>query len=152
MYPVDVGSKLAGEDEAVNALLQTGDVHDLHKVSLHCAQLLGVTHTLVLWMLTLLMQTHGSNMIGLFNAVVTLIVQSKHCLPVQASKESGHITGYNAALRWDETWGVYLKVEADVLALLVIRHRSGQRIQLVNGQRTVIHFHQSCLHWGSRAN
>ena len=47
-YSVDVGGKLAGEDEAINALLQAGNVHDLHKVSLYCAQLLGIAHPLVL--------------------------------------------------------------------------------------------------------
>lgn len=52
-YPVDVGSKLAGEDEAVNALLQTWDVHDLHKIAFDSAQLLRIAYTLVLWMLTL---------------------------------------------------------------------------------------------------
>ena len=52
-YPVDVGSKLPSEDEAVNALLQAGNVHNFHKVALNCAQLLRVTHALVLGMLTL---------------------------------------------------------------------------------------------------
>jgi len=52
-YPVDVGSKLAGENEAVNALLEAGDVHDLQEVALHSAQLLGVTHPLVLGVLPL---------------------------------------------------------------------------------------------------
>ena len=44
---------MTGEDEAVNALLQARDVHDLHKVALHRAQLLRVTHTHVLWVLAL---------------------------------------------------------------------------------------------------
>ncbi|KAA6425290.1 MAG: hypothetical protein FRX49_04784 [Trebouxia sp. A1-2] len=48
VYPVDVGYKLAGEDEAVNALLEARDVHDLQEVALHSAQLLGVTQALVL--------------------------------------------------------------------------------------------------------
>lgn len=52
-YPVDVWGKLAGEDEAVNALLEARDVHDLHKVSLHSPQLFRVTLPLVLWVLTL---------------------------------------------------------------------------------------------------
>ena len=42
--------------------------------------------------------------------------------------------------------GEDLQVEADVLALLVVRHSPRQRVQLVNGQCTVIHLHQSCLH------
>ena len=62
-YPVDVGGKLASEDEAVNALLQARDVHDLHKIAFHCAQLLGVTQPLVLGVLSLhthtLMQIEG---------------------------------------------------------------------------------------------
>ena len=53
MYPVDVGCKLAGEDEAVNALLEARDVLDLQEVALHCAQLLGITHPLVLGVLPL---------------------------------------------------------------------------------------------------
>lgn len=53
MYPVDVGCKLAGEDEAVNALLEARDVHDLQEVALHSAQLLGVTQALVLGVLAL---------------------------------------------------------------------------------------------------
>ena len=36
-YSVDVWGKLAGEDEAVNALLQAWDVHDLHKVAFNSA-------------------------------------------------------------------------------------------------------------------
>ena len=52
-YSVDVGGKLAGEDEAVNALLQAWDVHDLHEIAFDCAQLLRVADTLVLRMLTL---------------------------------------------------------------------------------------------------
>lgn len=52
-YPVDCGSKLTGEYEAVNALLQARDVHDLYKVALHCAQLLRVSYTHVLWVLAL---------------------------------------------------------------------------------------------------
>ncbi len=52
-YSVDVGGELAGEDEAVNALLQTWDVHDFHKVALDSPQLLRVAHTLMLRMLTL---------------------------------------------------------------------------------------------------
>ncbi len=53
VYPVDVGCKLAGEDEAVDALLEAGDVHNLQEVALHSAQLLGVTHPLVLGVLPL---------------------------------------------------------------------------------------------------
>ncbi len=52
-YPVDVGGKLASEDEAVNALLQARDVHDLQEVALHSAQLLRVTQAFVLRVLTL---------------------------------------------------------------------------------------------------
>ena len=52
-YSVDVWSKLAGEDEAVDALLQAGDVHDLHKVALHSAELLRITQSLVFGVLTL---------------------------------------------------------------------------------------------------
>ncbi len=65
MYPVDVGCKLAGEDEAVNALLEAGDVHDLQEVALHSAQLLGVTHPLVLGVLPLCHQhlTFGTLML-----------------------------------------------------------------------------------------
>lgn len=40
----------------------------------------------------------------------------------------------------------YLQVEADVLALLVIRNSPGQGIQLINGEGAVIHLHQGCLH------
>ena len=59
-YSVDVWSKLAGEDEAVNALLQTRDVHDLHKVALHSAKLLRITHSLVFGVLTLHIQAKRS--------------------------------------------------------------------------------------------
>ena len=52
-HSLNGGSKLASEDEAVNALLQARNVHDLCKVALHCAQLLGITQALVLWMLSL---------------------------------------------------------------------------------------------------
>lgn len=53
LYPMDGRSKLPSEDEAVNALLQAGDVHDLHKVPLHSPKLLGIAHTLVLGVLAL---------------------------------------------------------------------------------------------------
>ena len=68
MYPVDVGCKLAGEDEAVNALLEARDVHDLQEVALHSAQLLGVTHPLVLGVLPLHHQdlTCGISSLGQF--------------------------------------------------------------------------------------
>lgn len=52
-YPVDVGSKLAGEYEAVDALLQARDVHDFQEVALHSAQLLGIAQPHVLGVLPL---------------------------------------------------------------------------------------------------
>ena len=55
-HSVNVWGKLAGEDEAVNALLQTRDVHDLHKVAFHGAELLRVTHSLVFGVFTLHIQ------------------------------------------------------------------------------------------------
>ena len=55
-YSVDVGGKLAGEDEAVDALLQAWNVHDLHKVAFNSAKLLRVIHSLVLRMLALYRQ------------------------------------------------------------------------------------------------
>ena len=53
------GGKLAGKDEAVDALLQSGDVHDLCEVTLHGAQLLAITCALVLGMLAL---SHNSSL------------------------------------------------------------------------------------------
>lgn len=52
-YSVDVGGKLAGEDEAVNALLQAWDFHYLHEIAFDSAQLLRVAYALVLRVLTL---------------------------------------------------------------------------------------------------
>ena len=62
-YSVNVGGKLAGEDEAVNALLQTRDVHDLHKVALHSAKLLRIAHSLVFGVLTLHIQSRHSQVL-----------------------------------------------------------------------------------------
>ena len=52
-YSVDVWGKLAGEDEAVDALLKARDVHDLHKVAFHRAKLLRIAQSLVFGVLTL---------------------------------------------------------------------------------------------------
>lgn len=52
-YPGHVAGESAGEDEALDALLQAGNVLDLQEVALNSAQELGVLHALVLRMLAL---------------------------------------------------------------------------------------------------
>ena len=77
-YPVDVGSKLAGEDEAVDALLKARDVHDLQEVALHSAQLLGVAHPHVLGVFPLHRQR-----------VASIIVMTSNCTGLAA--RSAHV-------------------------------------------------------------
>ena len=56
-HPLHARLKGAREDEAVDALLQARDGHDLHKVALHRTQQRSIAHALVLWVLSLRMTT-----------------------------------------------------------------------------------------------
>jgi len=61
-YPLGCGAVGAGEDEAVDALLQARDVHDLDEVPLHGAQQRRVALALVLRVLTLQINCNPSGM------------------------------------------------------------------------------------------
>ena len=54
-HPLHGGVEGAGEDKAVDALLQARDGIDLHKVALNRPQQAGLAHTLVLGVLALRM-------------------------------------------------------------------------------------------------
>ena len=78
------GGKLAGKDEAVDALLQSGNVHDLCEVTFHGAQLPGITCALVLGMLAL---EHNSSLYQLvmvcpwthIEKIFTGVVEHRSC-------------------------------------------------------------------------
>jgi len=158
----------ADKDKAVDALLQPGNDHDFCKVALNSPQQAGIVHAPVLGVLALHIRESIivlQYICGLNSLLATTwdphIMSLPRCyrvprtlfspISIRSTCQTGNPLprqAYTERLPWRRVLKrqTYPKEEAQVSALLVLRHCPAQRCQLLHRQLAVIHAPQRILY------